>query len=109
MGCVLRARFGCGVGLSLVLLLATAGSGCQSQTVTAAQLAHRQRVIDTTGLKDVETYPIVKARAAAPRTWEQLNVKKTKLFTDMQWRSPSRLTGVGVAYIRLPLPLPAQA
>ena len=108
MGLVLRARVGCGLALSLVLLLA-AGVGCQSQTVTAAQIAHRQRVIDTTGLKDVQTFDVVKARVASPRTWEQLKIKKTSLFTDMQWRSPSRQTGVGVAYIRLPLPLPAGA
>ena len=108
MGCSLHARFGTAVVLSLVLLLA-AGSGCQSQTVTAAKLAHRQRTIDTTGLKDVASYDVVKARAAAPRAWEQLNIKKTKLFTDVQWRSPTKLTGVGVAYIRMPLPLPAAA
>jgi hypothetical protein len=108
MGCSLRARVGTGIVLSLTLLLA-AGTGCQSQTVSAAKLAHQQRTLNTTGLKDVENYQVVKARAAAPRAWEQLNIKKTSLFTDMQWRSPSKLTGVGIAYIRLPLPLPAGA
>ena len=109
MGSVLRARVGlAGMLLSLTLLM-VAGSGCQNQTITAAKIAHQQRTIDHTGLKQVADYDVVKARAAAPRTWEQLNVKKTKLFTDIQWRSPTRLTGVGVAYIRLPLPLPASA
>jgi hypothetical protein len=108
MGCSLHARIGMGIVLSLSLLLA-AGSGCQSQTVSAAKIAHQQRTINTTGLKEVANYEVVKARAAAPRRWEQLNIKKTSLFTDMQWRSPTKLTGVGVAYIRLPLPLPAGA
>jgi hypothetical protein len=108
MGSFLHAPVGTGVVLSL-LLIAAAGTGCQSQTVTAAQLAHRQRTIDTTGLKDVQTIDVVKARVSPPRAWVPLNVKKTHLFTDMQWRSPSRNTGVGIAYVRLPLPLPAGA
>ena len=31
------------------------------------------------------------------------------LYTHEQWRSPSSLTGVGVAYVRLPLPLSSKA
>jgi hypothetical protein len=35
--------------------------------------------------------------------------KHAALYTDMQWRSPSKMTGVGAAYVRLPIPLPASA
>jgi len=45
---------------------------------------------------------------AMPQKWEALPPKKAALYTDMQWRSPSRMTGVGVAYVRLPIPLSAK-
>jgi hypothetical protein len=34
---------------------------------------------------------------------------KQSFYTNMQWRSPSRNTGVGVAFVKMPLPLPAKA
>jgi hypothetical protein len=85
------------------------GSGCQlSPTISKASLAHRKQVQDTTGLAEVETVAAVKARCAPPQKWEALSIKKMSMFTDMQWRSPTRLTGVGVVYVRLPLPFAAR-
>jgi hypothetical protein len=104
MGFLKSARAG---GIVFVLLALT---GCQvNSTISTARLIHHQQVIDTTGLRDTEVVEAVKARAAAPQRWDALAIKKTALFTDMQWRSPSKMTGVGVAYIRMPLPVPAAA
>jgi hypothetical protein len=61
------------------------------------------------GLEDTQVVESVKVHAAAPQKWDVLTPKKTGMYTDQQWRSPSKITGVGVAYIRLPIPLPASA
>ena len=74
----------------------------------AAHAMQHQAMVDPSGLKDVETVDMVKVHVAAPKKWELLPVKKATLYTDMQWRSPSHLTGVGVAYVKLPLPMSAQ-
>jgi hypothetical protein len=94
--------------LALVALLSAAG-GCQfAQTVSTARLIQHQAMVDPSGLKDIETVDLVKVHVAAPKKWDVLPPKKATLYTDMQWRSPSRMTGVGVAYIHLPLPMSAQ-
>jgi hypothetical protein len=83
--------------------------GCQfAQTVSTARLIQHQAMVDPTGLKDIETVELVKVHLAAPKKWDVLPPKKASLYTDMQWRSPSHMTGVGVAYVRLPLPMSAQ-
>jgi len=93
-----------------VLLALVFCTGCQfTPTVPAAHFIQHQALIDCSGLKDVETCDPVKVHVAAPQKWEALSPKKTALYTDMQWRSPSKLTGVGVAYVHMPLPLPASA
>lgn len=85
-------------------------TGCQvSQTVPAQRLIQHQVMIDCSGLMEQETVAEVKAHIAPPQKWDKLAAKKTLLFTDSQWRAPSRMTGVGVAYVRLPIPLPAKA
>jgi hypothetical protein len=93
--------------LALVPLLAT--TGCQVQTIPTTRLIQHQALADLSGLDDTKVVEVVKAHVAAPRKWDQLNVKRGSIYTDQQWRSPTTQTGVGVAYIRLPLPLPAKA
>jgi hypothetical protein len=96
---------------SIVFLMAVSllAGGCQfAQTVSTQKLLQHQAMVDPSGLKDVETVDSVKIHVAAPKKWDVLPVKKATLYTDMQWRSPSRMTGVGVAYARLPLPMSAQ-
>ncbi|HEX8521337.1 MAG TPA: hypothetical protein VF669_03710 [Tepidisphaeraceae bacterium] len=94
-------------GIVFLSLIAMSQQGCQMQPViTPQKLIRHQQVINTTGLRDVASFDVVKARAAAPRAWDQLSVKKTALFTDLQWRSPSKQTAVGVVFIKMPLPLP---
>lgn len=99
------ARVGAGILLSSFLLLSQ--TGCQLHAQQVSMRVLQQQVVNRTGLREVETYDVVRAIAAPPQKWDQLNVKKTALYTDMQWRSPSKQTGVGVAYIRMPLPLPS--
>jgi hypothetical protein len=84
--------------------------GCQlSQSVSTQSLLQHQAMIDVSGLKPTETAEPVKAYIAPPQKWDELAIKKSTLFTDAQWRSPSHMTAVGVAYVHLPLPLPARA
>jgi hypothetical protein len=84
-------------------------TGCQmAQTVSTARLIQHQAMIDPTGLKDTEVIEPVKVHISAPQRWEQLEPRKHSLYTETQWRSPSKMTGVGVAYVRLPLPIPAK-
>jgi hypothetical protein len=92
----------------LGVLLLSAVTGCQlTQSVSATRLIQHQAMIDPSGLKDSAVNEDVKVHVAAPQKWEALTAKKTAVYTDMQWRSPSKQTGVGVAYVHLPLPIPA--
>src|SRR5215213_9665700 len=94
--------------LTFCLLAASALTGCQlTQSVSTERLLQHQAMVDPTGLKDTQVCDAVKVHVATPQKWDALAPKKTALYTDMQWRSPSKMTGVGVAYIHLPLPIPA--
>src|SRR5689334_18730649 len=105
MGMMLKVMRGLFGVLALALL-----SGCQfTQSVSTVRLIQHQAMIDPTGLKDVEKCEAVKVHVASPQKWEALVPRKTAVYTDMQWRSPSKMTAVGVAYIHLPLPIPASA
>ena len=96
-------------GLLPVICL-SALTGCQlTQSVSTARLIQHQAMVDPTGLKDPQICDAVKVHVATPQKWDALVPKKTAVYTDMQWRSPSKMTGVGVAYIHLPLPIPASA
>ena len=95
---------------AVLTALTAVNTGCQvSQTVSTQRLIRHQVMIDVSGLNPTETVEPVKAHIAAPQKWDKLAVKKTMMFTDAQWRAPSRMTGVGIAYVKLPFPLPAKA
>lgn len=103
-----------GMSYRAIALLSAAWSlaattGCQLQSIPTARLIQHQAVADFSGLTDSQTIEAVKVHVAAPRKWESLNLKRTAIYTDQQWRSPTGQTGIGVAYVRLPLPLPAKA
>jgi hypothetical protein len=103
-----------GMSYRLLTILVAAASlffvgGCQLQNIPTARLIQHQAVIDMGGLEDPAVIEGVKAHVSTPQKWEALAPKKTAIFTDQQWRSPSKMTGLGVAYIRLPIPLPANA
>jgi hypothetical protein len=95
-----------------VLMLVVAWSlasatGCQIQSIPTTRLIQNQAIIDMAGLEDSQIVEVVKAHVSAPQKWEALAPKKTALYIDQQWRSPTRQTGLGVAYVRMPIPLPA--
>ena len=84
-------------------------TGCQmAQTVSTARLIQHQAMIDPAGLNETAVVEPVKVHIAAPQRWEQLEPRKHSMYTETQWRSPSKMTGVGIAYVRLPLPIPAK-
>jgi len=93
------------VMLAALALLAFAG-GCQtSAPVTNRRLIEHQAMIDFSGLKPPEEVEAVKVSCSVPRQWEVMPLKKTALYSHQQWRSPSTHTGLGVVFVRLPLPL----
>ncbi|MGB7156836.1 MAG: hypothetical protein WBD40_02145 [Tepidisphaeraceae bacterium] len=95
---------------SLLVALLAVGSGCQSaQPVSVRRLISHQAMIDFSGLRSVEQFDGVKAQGAPPMSWKPLAVKRGPLYTDMQWKSPSSATAVGVAHVRMPLPFNARA
>jgi hypothetical protein len=95
------------VFFSLAALSLSVTTGCQVQSIPTTRLIQNQAVIDMAGLQDSQIMEVVKAHVSAPQKWEALNPKKTGLYTDQQWRSPSKQTGLGIAYIHMPIPLPA--
>ena len=91
--------------LAVVALLACAG-GCQTATrATNRRLIEHQALIDFSGLRPAEDLEAVKVSCSVPRQWEALALKKTGLYAHQQWKSPSGHTGIGVVYVRLPIPL----
>jgi hypothetical protein len=90
---------------SLSLLL----TSCQlGPSVTTRQLLAHQAFVDFTGLAPSKNVEILKVAIAPPRDWEQIETKKSALYTHLQWRSPSHANAVGVAYLHLPIALSAK-
>lgn len=100
------------VGLSLLAATVGAGvlvtiGGCQmGPTLATKKLAQHQRVASKDGLESVQAVPVLKVTAAPPADWVVLPPYKGAMYTHQQWRSPTKATGVGVIYARLPIPLP---
>ena len=97
------------LSVGVLVVLAAAGAGCQTTpSVSVPRLLNYQAMIDFSGLSSVQQYDVVKAQAAPPQSWRELVPKRSSLYTDMQWRAPSGNTAVGVAHVKMPLPLNAQ-
>jgi hypothetical protein len=96
------------LGLTLVgAVVVGVVAGCQTGPVVKTQkLAKHQVEMEKEGLADVQTVGPLKVTAAPPEGWFALKTYKGALYTHQQWRSPTRATGVGVVYIKLPIPLP---
>jgi hypothetical protein len=85
-------------------------SGCSvAPSANSGRLLSNRALIDFTGLRKVAQVDTVHASVASPMGWDRLATHNHPLYTHEQWRSPTMLTGVGVAYIHLPLPLSADA
>ena len=105
-------RRNCGPqGISALALLITFfilgnNVGCQqTATVTHRRLIEHQAMIDFSGLKPAEQIDALNCHAAVPRIWQEMKQHTNPLYTHQQWKSPSTKTGIGIAYIRMPLPV----
>jgi hypothetical protein len=99
-------RFARGALLSSALALVMSCSVTPSTTST--RLLNHRAAIDFTGLRNARMVDTVKASIASPIGWDRLVTQRAALYTHEQWRSASMLTGVGCAYVRMPLPLSAE-
>src|SRR4051812_25583392 len=90
----------------LTLLIAGLSTGCQlGQPPNAKRVA-----VDRIDLLPVCTDDSLRVSWSLPYDWKTLpNQKHNPLYTHVQYRSPSLSTGLGVAYIHMPIPLSAKA
>jgi len=91
----------------LAALLFMAGAGCQ--TARPETMASQRALIDFTGLGPLMNLSALKASGSVPEQWDPLPLQQTPLYAHQQWRSPTLTTGVGIACVHLPLPVPAAA
>jgi hypothetical protein len=91
--------------LSLAFCIASAG--CQTSKPEAME--SQRAFIDFTGLGPVREISVLKASGSVPQDWSPLPLQKTPLYAHEQWHSPTMTTGVGIAVVHLPLPVPASA
>ncbi len=102
----IRARRRCAVAaLAILPLLLTA---CQQSNVTGSELLNRQQQSNGSGLAPMTRFAAVHASLAPPQDWTQLPATHGLFYVHQQWRSPDGGTGIGVAYIQLPLPVSPQ-
>jgi hypothetical protein len=98
------------LGVSFLIAAAatlTTVGGCQMGPALATKkLARHQQFVDKDGLTAVEFLPPLKVNVSPPADWVALKTYTGALYTHKQWRSPTKATGVGVIYARLPIPLP---
>ena len=95
------------VGFSLLLFSILAG--CEATpSVSVDRLVAYQAGIDLSGLKPPQALQLLKVAASIPNRWEPLRFQRRFVYVHQQWRSPSRNTGIGVAYIHMPLPVSAK-
>ena len=72
------------------------------------RLVARMALIDFSGLGPPRPIPDLDVTAAIPRAWHLMPTQQGGMYTHVQWRSPTHATGVGVAHVRMPLPLSAK-
>jgi hypothetical protein len=85
-------------------------AGCVvARQASIAELEQHREFSDLTGLDRTRLMSDLKVSWAVPDNWEALPMHKNALYAHQQWRSPSASTGVGVAHVALPLPIPAGA
>jgi hypothetical protein len=92
-----------GLVVSLLILV-----GCApTQSVSTQRLIRHQAMIDFSGLAMAEPIDELKISCALPEYWTALQTHRRGIYTHQQWKSESGSTGMGVAYIRTPIPLSA--
>ena len=96
----------CGKSVLGVSFVAAMISGCQvGPTVSTKQLARHTALVEKDGLDQTQALVALKILASPPEDWPALKTYTGPLYTHQQWRSPSKATGVGVVYLKLPLPM----
>jgi hypothetical protein len=99
-----------GISRALLVLSLVLATGCQApQPGLSNRLAAHVALVDLSDLAPDTELANLKVRAAIPRGWEPMTSSSTALYEHEQWRSPSRMTGVGVALIHMPFPMSAKA
>jgi hypothetical protein len=89
------------IGVSIFLLV-----GCQnSQPNLTNRLAAHVALVDQAGLLPDTVLEDLKVEVAVPHNWIAAKPDSTAIYQHQQWKSPSKMTGVGVVYIRMPIPL----
>jgi hypothetical protein len=97
-------------GRIVFLISLAAMAGCiVARQASVAQLVRHRDLSDQSGLDTAKLMQDLKVSWAIPDSWEALPMRKTSFYVHQQWRSPTASTGVGVAHVALPLPIPAQA
>jgi hypothetical protein len=85
-------------------------TGCQAiQPNLGDRMAAHAANVDLSGLYPDFNLPELNVRAAIPRGWQPMAIDTSPLYVHEQWRSLRHNTGVGVAYIHMPLPMSAKA
>jgi hypothetical protein len=89
------------VVVSLFLLV-----GCQaSQPNLTNRLAAHVALVDQSGLLPDTVLDNLKVEVAIPHNWTAAKPDDTPLYQHQQWKSPNKMTGVGVVYVHLPIPI----
>ncbi len=97
------------IAVAVVSVAVVQSTGCYTTaTQSAKRWASRPAMeeVEVSGLEEAEQLDALKVMVAAPEKWGGLPLRKNALYSHKQWRSPSLHTGVGVVYIKLPVPLP---
>jgi hypothetical protein len=85
-------------------------AGCVvARQASVEELVEHRASTDLSGLDSARFNDDLRVSWAVQDDWEALPEHKTALYAHQQWRSPSAATGVGVAHVALPLPIPASA
>jgi hypothetical protein len=80
--------------------------GCQvSQVNLPTRLAAHVALVDQSGLLPDTIIDSLKVEVAIPHNWLPAKTDSNPLYEHQQWRSPNKMTGVGVVYVHLPIPL----
>ncbi|MGD0464008.1 MAG: hypothetical protein ABSB74_16115 [Tepidisphaeraceae bacterium] len=95
----------CGILIAGTL---AACAGCQSQSISATELESHQSRLNKTGLTALHVNSTLRITCAPPEQWESPLLQNNVIYSHQQWRSPDDQVGMGVAYIRTPVPLSAE-
>ncbi|MGD0541081.1 MAG: hypothetical protein ABSB33_06165 [Tepidisphaeraceae bacterium] len=82
--------------------------GCQYQSISATDLEMQQSRLNKTGLSALHVNSMLRITCAVPEQWESPLAQNNLIYSHQQWRSPDDEVGMGVAYVRTPVPLSAK-